>query len=333
MDLFSQTIGVPFEEIEGFDTSVGGSPTNIAIGTSRLGLNSMVLTAVGDDNVGKFVLAYLQKEKVRTDCIPIKAGNRTGLAIVAVQPPDRFPLVFYRQDPADIHLTLDDAVATPIDETRLLSISGTAMSRGSCREVTLYMAEQASVSGITTFIDLDFRPDEWKHPLDYGLNMRSLLPWVDVVIGTEEEVIAALGSEPDNVMRKESITQAQREEMMTKVQLQLENRHGPGTWVIKKGPGGVSIYTRQDSTLNVPGFDVEVVNTVGAGDSFASGLIYGYLKGWDWFRSARFANACGAITVTRHGCSKALPYKQEVLRFMEEREGVETTGKGGRHHV
>jgi 5-dehydro-2-deoxygluconokinase len=87
-------------------------------------------------------------------------------------------------------------------------------------------------------------------------------------------------------------------------------------WVVKKGPGGVSVYTRQGDVINVPGFSVEVLNTVGAGDAFAGGFIYGYLKGWDWYKCARMGNACGALVVTRHGCAKALPYERETQDFV-----------------
>ena len=130
MDLFSEQIGAPFTEIESFSTSVGGSPTNIAIGTSRLGLRSAAFTAVGDDEVGKFVRRYLEKEGVATDYLPVKAGTRTGLAVLGIEPPDKFPLVFYRENAADIHLNIDDVLALPLERTRSLLLSGTAFEPG-----------------------------------------------------------------------------------------------------------------------------------------------------------------------------------------------------------
>src|SRR5438067_3581518 len=155
MDLFSRDIGAPFAEIGSFDTSVGGSPTNIAIGCRRLGLRSAVLTAVGEDEVGRFVLRYLQAEGVETRFIPSKPNTRTGLAILAVMPPDRFPLVFYRDNPADVHLTIDDAIPLLAARTRAFLVSGTALSRGTCRDVALFLAERMRQAGVTVFIDLD----------------------------------------------------------------------------------------------------------------------------------------------------------------------------------
>jgi len=316
MDLFSQNVGAPFVSIEGFDASVGGSPTNIAIGSSRLGLKVALLTAVGEDAVGDFVLRYLQKEGVETQYIPRKSNGRTGLAVVGVQPPDQFPLVFYRDNPADIHITIDDVLRAPIGQSRVLLISGTALSRGSCRDATLFAAEQADTEEVTTFMDLDLRPDQWVHSRAYGVSLRSLLPRLNVVIGTEEEFFAALVPSPGNGPAGKPITPSQRDELETALRSWLQRPQGPRVWVVKKGPGGVSVYTRQGDVINVPGFSVEVLNTVGAGDAFAGGFIYGYLKGWDWYKCARMGNACGALVVTRHGCAKALPYERETQDFV-----------------
>ena len=161
MDLFARDIGAEFHDITAFETGVGGSPVNIAIGASRLGLKAIAFTAVGDDEVGRFVRHYLEREGVNTDHVLSKAGHRTGMAVVGVQPPDRFPLLFYREDPADIHLTIEEARALPLTDARALQLSGTAFSRGSTRDVSLYLAEQARARELTTWMDLDLRPDQW----------------------------------------------------------------------------------------------------------------------------------------------------------------------------
>jgi 5-dehydro-2-deoxygluconokinase len=96
---------------------------------------------------------------------------------------------------------------------------------------------------------------------------------------------------------------------------------GPSTLVVKRGARGATIFQKGQPSVDVPGFLVEVYNILGAGDAFASGLIYGYLKGWDWYKSARMGNACGAIVVTRHGCANFMAYEEEALKFIEERGG------------
>src|SRR3954466_315816 len=143
LDLFSQNIGASFEDIRGFDCSVGGSPTNIAIGCARLGLKAAPFTAVGDDMVGRLVLRRLETEGVVTAYVSTKREGHTPLAIVGVQPPNRFPLTFYRQNPADIHLTIEEASNLPLGSCQAVVLSGTALSRGTCREAVLYIAEQA----------------------------------------------------------------------------------------------------------------------------------------------------------------------------------------------
>ena len=320
MDLYSQDIGAAFEDITGFDATVGGSPSNIAIGMSRLGMRTIAFTAVGDDRVGDYVLRYLADEGVVTDFIPRKPGMLTSMALIGVEPPDHFPLSFYREDPADIHLTVEDAAALPIPDTRALLLSGNAFSRGSCVEAARYCAEMADRAGLEVFMDLDLRPSDWSHPAAFGLTLRSVLSMVDVVVGTEEEFYAALGSDPDAVMDGAAITgewQAGLEDALD----ELVASGTVETVVLKRGAHGATIFAKSERR-QVPGFPVEVVNTVGAGDAFASGLIRSRLVGWDWYESARFANACGAIEVTRHGCSAALPREEEVTSFADEHGGL-----------
>ena len=317
LDLFARDIGAEFRDITSFETSVGGSPVNIAIGTSRLGLRSIAFTAVGDDEVGRFVRHYLAQQGVNTDYIAVKPERRTGMAVVGVQPPDQFPLVFYRENPADIHLSISEALALPLSETRALSLSGTALSRGSTRDVILYLAEQARRRGMTTFIDLDLRPDQWAHPLAYGLNLRPVLPLCDVLIGTEEEFYAALAPTPEPVMSGEPVSDRAGLQAL----LQQYCADSQAVLILKRGDRGVRIL-RRDSQVDVPGYPVEILNTVGAGDGFASGLIYGWAQGWGWERAARFANACGALVVTRQGCARALPRIDEVEQFIKDWEGA-----------
>lgn len=313
MDLFASDIGAAFHDVTAFETSVGGSPVNIAIGASRLGLKSIALTAVGDDEVGRFVRHYLRNEGVNTDFISTKPEARTGMALVAAQPPDKFPLLFYRENPADIHIAIDEARALPLAATRAVSLSGAALSRGRARDVSLYLAEQANQRGAAVFIDLDLRPDQWSHPLSYGLNMRRIMPLCNVIIGTEEEFYAALAPAPETVMAGGEAPAAAQAELH-RLMLDFQARHDL-TLVLKQGDRGLMIYERERHD-SVAGFAVEPLNTVGAGDGFASGLIYGWAQGWDWARTARFANACGAIVVTRHGCARALPYRPEVDEFL-----------------
>jgi 5-dehydro-2-deoxygluconokinase len=176
------------------------------------------------------------------------------------------------------------------------------------------VAEQADALGLATFMDLDLRPTDWAHPSEFGEVLRPVLSRVDVVIGTEEELYAALAPDPGPVMDGAPVPEDERDRLEGSLADLLE-AGGGHTVVVKRGPRGVTVLNDGDR-VDVPGFPVQAINTVGAGDAFASGLIRSRLLGWDWYRSARFGNACGAIEVTRHGCSIAFPREPEVVDFM-----------------
>lgn len=317
MDLYSRDIGAEFADIpSGFDAMVGGSPTNIAIGTARLGLRTVALTAVGDDEIGKYVRAFLDREQVITDFIPTKPQGKTAVAILGVVPPARFPLVFYRDNAADLYLEPADVDASPLRSARALLLSGNAFAKGPCREASLHANSVAVDANITQFIDLDLRPDQWATPRAFGDAMRSVLPTVDVAIGTEEEFHAALAPSESPASAGEHLGDREKAEVfdfLATLSSQID------VIVLKRGSSGVTLI-QGDASTDVPGFPVEVVNTVGAGDAFASGLIARRLAGDSWLDSARYGNACGAICVTRHGCSLALPTPSEVSAFMEEHQ-------------
>src|SRR5213592_1011625 len=192
IDLYSNDIGAPFVEITSFAAYVGGCPTNISVGTRRLGLRSALLTAVGDDQVGNFILHFLQREDVETQFIPRKPGRRSSAVVLGIEPPDRFPLTYYRDNCADIELTIDDVLASPIAASRALLISGTGLCKEPSRSATLFAAELARQQSVPVALDIDFRPDQWHDPRAFGITLRAAMRLVDIVIGTEDEINAAM---------------------------------------------------------------------------------------------------------------------------------------------
>ncbi|MCA9917748.1 MAG: 5-dehydro-2-deoxygluconokinase [Anaerolineales bacterium] len=317
LDLFSEQIGADFVDIKSFTTMVGGSPTNIAIGTHRLGLHSAAVTAVGADVVGDFVRNYLSKEGVTTDYVLTKAGS-TALAILGVKPPSEFPLTFYRDDPPDQYISVEDMKTLPLDSVPLALVAGSNFAYLHLRDATLFLAKHGRKQGATIAIDLDLRTSLWQYPDAYTQNMQTVLPHCHIIIGTEEEMWGALSDEPGLVWNGRSLPSEKIPVLDTLITQSLGAEQ---TIVLKRGPKGATIFRNGRSPLDVAGFPVEVLNTVGAGDSFASGLLYGRRQGWDWQKATRFANACGAIVVTRHGCSTALPTLPEVKTFAQARGG------------
>ncbi len=321
VDLYANDIGAPFHEIKSFAAYVGGCPTNISVGTRRLGLRSVLLTAVGCDPVGDFILHFLQQEGVINNFIPRKPGRRTSAVILGIEPPDKFPLVFYRDNCADIELNIDDVLAAPVAESHILLVSGTGLSREPSRSATIFAVERAHACGTKVVLDLDFRPDQWHDTRAFGVTIRSILRLTDVVIGTADEVKAgALRENLSVTVEHSQVSGAQVSGDVLKAVETILNA-GPEALALKRSGEGTTVYLKGGERIEAATFPVEVQNVLGAGDAFASGFLYGYLKDWDWHRSARMGNACGAIVVTRHGCANFMPYEQEALTFIEERGG------------
>ena len=321
IDLYSQDIGVPFEKIKSFAAYVGGSPTNIAVGAKRLGLNVALISGIGEDPVGDFVLAFLNEEGIDTAFVTRKPTARTGAALLGIERPDLTPLVYYRDNAADIQLTIDDVKAAPIAECRSFEFAGTNLSQEPSRSATLFAVEQAKAAGVRVIMDLDFRADQWGDVRAFGLIVRSILPLVDIAIGTEQEIKAAMLESAEQISITHSqITAPEISGDLDTARNSLLER-GLEALVVKQGSKGCSVYLQGGEVIVAPGFSVEVYNVLGAGDAFASGLIYGRLKGWDWYRAARMGNASGAIVVTRHGCANFMPYEDEALEFIEEQGG------------
>ena len=321
LDLYANDIGAAFPDIKSFGAFVGGGPTNISVGVQRLGLQAALLTAIGEDPVGEFLLKFLENEGVETQFIPQKSGYRTSAVVLGIEPPDRFPLIYYRDNCADIELTIDDVLAAPIAESRAVLISGTGLSKEPSRSATLYAAEQAQALGKHVFLDLDFRADQWHDPRAFGVVMRSALRYIDIAIGTEEEIKAAtLTSLSQLTIEHSQISNPTIEGDMALAIETLLNA-GPDALIVKRGIEGAEVHLTNGEIIHAKPFPVEVYNTLGAGDAFASGFIYGHLSGWSWERSARLGNATGAIVVTRHGCANFMPTMPEVDEFVDERGG------------
>ncbi|MCB0173772.1 MAG: 5-dehydro-2-deoxygluconokinase [Anaerolineae bacterium] len=325
IDLYANDVGAPFVDIKSFAAYIGGSPTNISVGARRLGLKTALLTGLGQDPVGDFIQHFLQQEGVETQFSPRKPGHRTSAVILGIEPPDKFPLVYYRDNCADIELTIDDVLAAPVAQSRVFQFAGTNLSKEPSRSATLFGAELAQQAGTEVVLDIDFRPDQWHDPRAFGVAVRSALRLVDIVIGTEDEINAAMLTDASQM----SLTHSQVSD--TKVAGDIDAAiavmldMGPTALLQKRGEEGVRVHLKHDDgsieQIDAPGFPVEIYNILGAGDAFGAGFLYGHVKGWGWYKSARLGNACGAIVVTQHGCANFTPTYDEVMAFVDSKGG------------
>ncbi len=326
IDLYSNDVGTPFPQIGSFAAYVGGSPTNISVGGRRLGLKTALLTGLGEDPVGDFLWDFLQKEGVETKFIVRKPEFRTSAVILGIEPPDKFPLVYYRDNCADIELTIDDVLAAPVAESRVFQFAGTNLSKEPSRSATFFAAELARRAGTEVVFDIDFRPDQWHDPRAFGVMARAILPLVDIVIGTEDEINAAMLMDPAQINLTHSQVSDTKVGGDVSAGIEFIMNLGPKALLQKLGAEGLRIHLKQEDgppeLVDCPGFPVEVYNILGAGDAFAAGFLAGYLRDMGWYKAGRMATACGAIVVTKHGCANFMPTYDELMTFVEEHGGL-----------
>lgn len=316
IDLYSNDSGAPFVDIESFGAFVGGCPTNIAVGTHRLGLKSALLTAVGEDPVGDFVLNFLEREGVDTRFVSRKPDRRTSAVVLGIEPPDKFPLVFYRENCADLALSMTDVDNLPLDHTTALLVSGTGLSAEPSRTATYYAAERADALGVDVVLDVDFRADQWPDARTYGVAVRRILPLVELAIGTEEELIAAALDDAQVSVADSQVSSPEvAGDLLRAIDAFLTL--GVEAVVVKRGADGATVYDAHGTPHTAPAFEVDIENVLGAGDAFASGFLHAWIEGRSWEDCVRFGNACGAIVVTRQGCANFMPTLDEVQHLLD----------------
>lgn len=316
VDLYGQQIGGRLEDVSSFAKSLGGSPTNTATGAVRLGLRAGLLTRVGADHMGRFIREQLQREGVDVTGVIDDPRRLTALVVLGIRDRENFPLIFYREDCADMALCEADLDRGWIESAGALLINGTHLSQPGVFAASITAAKWMKAAGGRVVFDVDYRPVLWGlAEKDMGerrfvahetvsRKLQEVLPLCDLVVGTEEE-IHILGGSTDTVAA-----------------LQAIRAKTPALLVYKRGPAGcvafpAAIPASLDAGMTSKGFAVEVYNVLGAGDAFMAGFLRGWLKDEPVERCCEWGNACGAIVVSRHGCAPAMPTWPELTHFLE----------------
>jgi 5-dehydro-2-deoxygluconokinase len=315
VDLYGEQIGGRLEDMLSFTKYLGGSPANTAVGVARLGLKPAMLTRVGDEHNGRFVRETLAAEGVDVSHVKTDPRRLTALVFLGIQDRETFPLVFYRDHCADMAIEEADVTPAHIASATALLLSGTHLSQPQTYQACRAAIRHAKASATRVVLDIDYRPVLWGLtspgmgeqrfvPSDQvSAHVQTVIPSCDLVVGTEEEIHIAGGS-------SDTLTAIHRLRSLT-----------DGTIVMKRGPMGCVVFDgaipdRLDDGLRGPGFPVDVYNVLGAGDAFMAGFLCGWLKDEPLERCCTYANACGALVVSRHGCAPAMASWEELRHFL-----------------
>ena len=328
VDLYGEQIGGRLEDMSSFAKYLGGCPANIAVGASRLGLKVGMITRVGDDHMGRFVRETLMAEGVDVSQVKTDLTRLTALVILGIKDPETFPLIFYRDNCADMALEVSDIDSSYISGTQALVVTGTHFSSPNVDGASRTAIAAARAAGTKVVLDIDYRPVLWGltgrgdgatryvSSAAVSEHLQSILPSCDLVVGTEEEIHIAGGS-------TETLTALRRIRECSSAVI-----------VVKRGSAGATICDgaipeNLANAIDCPGFPVEVFNVLGAGDGFMAGLLAGWLRGKNWPEAGQLANACGALVVARHGCSPAMPTRVELDAFLARAGEIQAPRKDG----
>ena len=278
IDLYPEQLATPLAEVQTFRRFVGGFAGNVATGLARLGVSTAIVSRVGADGHGDYVRAWLAGEGVDVRFLATDPYWQTPPTFCEVWPPDHFPITFYRKPTApDWQLAAEDFDAEEVAAVPLLYATGTGLAQSPSRESTL--AALRDHRG-TTIFDLDWRPALWDEPEAYPALAAEAVEAADIVIGNEEEVEASRVA-------------------------------GVPVLVLKRGERGATVFDHGEET-QVAGFEVEVVNGLGAGDAFAAALGHALLRELPLAEAVRRGTVAGAIVASRLACSDAMPRVDEL---------------------
>lgn len=308
IDLNANEIHRPMEETLTFTKYLGGSPANITVAMTRLGLHTGFIGRISDDQFGRFIMKYLSDLMVNTDSIVIdRSGSKTGLAFTEILSPTECSILMYRDNAADLKLEPNDVNEEYIASTRALLISGTALAKSPSREAVFMAVEYARKHNVVIIFDIDYRPYTWATQEEIGIYCRLVAEKSHVIIGGREEF---------NLLETTSDTSRMDDQATAENWLSYEGQ----VIVVKHGGDGSVAFTRDGGIWNGRTFPTEVVKTFGAGDAFAGAFIFGLMNGWAIQQCQEYGSAAASIVVGSHSCSDAMPTIEQIQQHMKKYE-------------
>jgi 5-dehydro-2-deoxygluconokinase len=303
IDLNANEINQPMEQTMTFTKYVGGSPANICIGMARLGMKTGFIGKVANDQMGRFIVDYLQKNQIdATQVATDHTGAVTGLAFTEIKSPTDCSILMYRDNAADLLLSPDEVSEDFVSEAKVVLISGTALAQSPSREAVFLTLEYARKHGAILVFDLDYRPYTWKSREETATYYNLAAEKCDVILGTREEF---------DLMERFEGTASNDETTASKW-----FGYKAKIVVIKHGKDGSIAYTTDGLSHKGSIFPAKVIKTFGAGDSYAAGFLYGLMQGWEISDCMAFGGAAASIVISSHSCSDAMPTVDQVSTYM-----------------
>jgi 5-dehydro-2-deoxygluconokinase len=321
VDFYAQQIGARLEDVTSFAKYLGGSSANTAFGCARLGLKAGLISRIGDDALGHFLVETIAREGCDVSHVSTDPSRLTGAVVLGIKDRDTFPLIFMRENCADMAIAEADVEEAYIAKARALLITGTHLSTEYINRISTLALERARKNDVRTVLDIDYRPVLWGltkrgdgetryvRSDNVTAHIQRMLPRFDLIIGTIEEFNIAGGS--GDIMASLAAIRGSTQ----------------ATLIVKRGPLGCAVIEGAiprslDDAFNGHGVEVEVLNVLGAGDAFSAGFLSGWVRGEDYDHCCRYANACGALVVSRHGCAPAMPTRIELDYYLANAQAI-----------
>ncbi|MDN5316828.1 MAG: 2-dehydro-3-deoxygluconokinase [Thermoanaerobacterium sp.] len=288
------------DKVSKFTKALAGAEANVAIGLSRLGHTVKYITKLGNDPFGKYIYEKLSEENIDVSSIKFTNEYPTGFMLKSKTSEGDPDIFYFRKGSAASHVTPND-IDCDLDELKHIHITGITAALSKDTLDTLYrMIEIGKENGISISFDPNIRKSLWQSEDEMVSTLNDIASRCDIVMPGIKEGLILTGSEnPDDI-----------------ADYYLDK--GVETVIIKIGDKGAYVKTK-DESFTVSGYKVEkIVDTVGAGDGFATGVISGLLEGLTLKDAVKRGNAIGAIIIMSPGDNDGLPDREALDRFMKE---------------
>lgn len=300
VDLYAAQKNTPLEAVTQFNKSVGGSPANIATAVARLGGKSGVISVVANDGLGRSVVQFLQRNGVDTKGIKTSQSRAlTSLALTEIQPTD-CQVVIYRQNAADLQLSQADIDPAHIADSKILLITGTALSAEPSRAACFHAMACARAAGTQVVLDLDYRPYGWQSEDEAATTLVEASAQCNLLMGNLEEFAVLQRAMPTGTGAQSLLTASLH------------------TVIVKNGAQGCEVFTYGGQVYRQGIFRVAAQKPMGSGDAFAGALLWALCQGQDWPQALACGAAAAAINVSRDTCADAMPSLAELNAFMAQ---------------